>query len=162
MKYQNMKVQSPVIEPARPTEEDFMNAWHQRSQYNQMLEVMIQPVLEAIRTYHYPRGSASILLDKFELREATNNTKSVALSIECHINGNIRESTYVIPLSACLGGQADVIAFFVEEKAKQEARADEMGRRRASEEKETRHKLYEELKLEFGQKEDALVKLKDA
>jgi hypothetical protein len=149
MKYQNMKVVEPFVDPAKLTEEDFMNAWEQRAQYNNMIKTMLRPTADAIKLYHWPRGDASVLFHGVELSEGGDHKKSIVITVECHTNGNEREVTYTIPLEACLGGQADVIAFFVEEKAKQEERANEMGKQRDQAATEERRKLYDKLKLEF-------------
>jgi|SRR5665213_36727 len=159
MKYQNMKVVEPIIDPVKPTEEDFMNAWHQRAQYNKMIETMLRPSVEAIKLYHWPRGDSSVSYYGAEIYESVNNKKSIAISVDCHTNGNVRQLTYTIPIEDCLGGQAAVIAFFVEEKARQDAKADEMGRQRELAATEERHKLYNRLKLEFEPPAAALTKV---
>jgi hypothetical protein len=157
MKYQNMKVQTVESGSLAPTEQDFMEHWNSMVERRTMLNRMLQPGLEAIRVFHYPRGG-SVLLDTFELVEYANKDRAVAYTIQLYVNGNISTTTFTIPLSAIMKGYKEVISFFEEEQKLHEEHAREAGRRREAADKESRKKLFDELKLEFDPPKAAIVK----
>lgn len=138
-------------------EEDFLNAWNQMAQYKHQVNTMLHPALEAIEAYHFSFGGSHILLDNFEYHESSKG-KFIMYSIEVHINGNTRDTTFTIPLDVCLAGKKATIKYFEEEKRKQEEKANVAGKARDDADKEERRKKFLELKLEFEPKEDAIVK----
>lgn len=141
-----------------PTEEDFMNSWHQMEQYREQINHMLEPGLDAIRSFHYPRGGAQVFLYSFEVYAHSNKPTEVAYTVEHTIYGDSSTTTFTIPLVSILAGGAAVIAFFEEERAKQEEKANEMGRQHELKDKEERQQLFNKLKLEFEPPAEAIIK----
>lgn len=141
-----------------PQVDDFLNSWYQMSQYKEQLARILKPGLNAIRSFYYPRGGASVILDSFDLYDVPNKPRTIAYTVQLHINGNISTTTFTIPLSAILAGESAIIKFFEDERAAQEEKAKEAGHQRDLRDKEERKKIFDKLKLEFEPKEDAIIK----
>lgn len=138
--------------------EYFMEIWNKATQYQHKINVLLSEAKVAIKDYHFPRYTHTVLFNPVELAESASGKYSVIFPIEYHRNNDAEYNSYTISLETCLAGRDAVIAFFVEEKRKQQEQADAMGLKKLAQEREDRRRLYDKLKLEFDPPAEAIIK----
>lgn len=147
-----------MTEAVKTTIELFMDVWTNATRYQHKIDMLLHEAKDAIKAYHFPRYGHTVLFSPIEVAEHAAGKYLVIFPIEYHRDNDAEYNSYTIPLEDCMAGRDAVIAFFVEEKRKQQEKADAMGLQRLAKEREDRRRLYDKLKLEFDPPVEAIIK----
>lgn len=137
--------------PSTMTVDEFMQTWNNEAEFHKQIEAVLAPAKRAVESLFCARQGQIIWIG---MELVTNYSRDKQIDIvfsgDYYVGmGRIDRDSYQIPLEAALQGKEATIAFFKEEKRKEEEKARELGRKREAQDKEARKKQFYELKAEF-------------